>query len=159
MGKNEDKRSNQEKPYEPTPEELEEMFEAQQEEEADYPTPEDFEVPADEDYKDHSVLMHCKPVYNFQSIEFDIVVDTSDPESKKELEDTYRSVLDILQRVAVDQPAQVKPRTKPRPEDRPSDSQIYIMDKFGIKHDEYTTKKEAQDLIDESCKKSKEKSK
>lgn len=134
-----------------TQEEAEQFFNEQEEEVPDFDL--------DEDYKDNTILMHCKPVYNFQSIEFDMAVNVNNPEELEEMKGIYSSVLRILQEVAVDQPAQVKPRTKPRPEDRPSESQIYIMDKFNIKHDEYTTKKEAQDLIDESCKKSKEKSK
>lgn len=138
-----------EKPYEPSPKELEEMFLAQEEAE------EEFEAPVDTEYKDHSILMHCKPVYNFQSIEFDIVVDTSDPESMEEMKGVYRSVLNILQSVAVDQPAQVKPRALPSEEDRPTPKMLEIMDRFGIAHDQYTTKKQAQALIEKSMKENK----
>lgn len=144
------KEAAEKQPYEPSPEELEEMFQAQQESEE-----EEFEAPVDTEYEDHSILMHCKPVYNFQSIEFDIVVDTSDPESMEEMKGVYRSVLNILQSVAVDQPAQVKPRALPSEEDRPTPKMLEIMDRFGIAHDQYTTKKQAQSLIEKSMKENK----
>ena len=133
---------------EPTPEELDEIFGAEQEE---------FETGnIEEDYQDNNLLMHCKPVYNFQSIEFDIVVNPNDPESMENMKGVYSQVLNCLMQVSVEQPNQPGAKRIPAPENRPSESQIAIMDRFGIKYDQYTTKKEAQELIEKSCKKSKE---
>lgn len=157
MTKNEEKyqpleRTIKEEPYEPSPEEIEEMFKA--EEEGEEGEEENFGSNIEEDYKDNSILMHCKPVYNFQSIEFDIVVDKSDPESMEEMKGLYSAVLNILQSVAVDQPAQVKPRPLPAPEDRPTEKMIKVMQDNGIKYDQYTTKKQAQALIQKSMEES-----
>lgn len=136
---------------EPTEEELEEMFAAAEEEANEA----DFNAAAEEDYEDNLIVMHCKPVYNFQSIEFDMTVNKSDPESLEELKGLYSSILNILQSVAVDQPAQVKPRPLPSEEDRPTPKMLEIMDRFGIAHDQYTTKKQAQALIEKSMKENK----
>lgn len=153
-------RAIKEEPYEPSPEELEEMFAAQEEQREGLPDElpydeESIDINSDLNYKDNNILLHCKPVYNFQSAEFDMVVDYKDPESMNELENAYIAVLAMLQRVAVDQPAQVKPRALPSEEDRPTPKMLEIMDRFGIEHNQYTTKKQAQALIEKSIKENK----
>ena len=129
-------------------EEMEQFFQEETEE-----TVPDFDL--SEDYKDNTILMHCKPVYNFQSIEFDMAVDVNNPEAMEEMKGVYSAVLKILQDVAVDQPAQVKPKPLPSPENTPSDKMKETMDRYGIKYDKYTTKKEAQVLIQQSLEKDK----
>lgn len=129
---------------EPTPEELEEMFKAEEEE---------FNTGSiEEDYQDNSLLMHCKPVFNFQSIEFDIVVNPNDPESMEYMKGVYSQVLNCLMAVAVEQPNQPGAKKEPPLEDRPTVKMIEIMDKYGINYDKYTTKKQAQALIEKSLK-------
>ena len=129
---------------EPTAEEMEEMFKAEDEE---------FETESiEEDYQDNNLLMHCKPVFNFQSIEFDIVVNPNDPESMEYMKGVYSQVLKCLMDVAVEQPNQPGAKKEPAPEDQPTDKMKDIMDKYGIKYDKYTTKKQAQMLIEKSLK-------
>lgn len=130
-----------------TQEEAEQFFKEQEEEVPDFDL--------DEDYKDNTILMHCKPVYNFQSIEFDMAVNVNNPEELEEMKGIYSSVLRILQEVAVDQPAQVKPKPLPSPEETPTEKMKETMDRFGIKYDKYTTRKQAQALIQKSMEESK----
>ena len=129
---------------EPTAEEMEEMFKAE-EEEFDTGT-------IEEDYQDNNLLMHCKTVFNFQSIEFDIVVNPNDPESMEYMKGVYSQVLNCLMAVAVEQPNQPGAKKEPAPEDQPTEKMKDIMDKYGIKYDKYTTKKQAQALIEKSLK-------
>lgn len=130
-----------------TQEEAEQFFNEQEEEVPDFDL--------DEDYKDNTILMHCKPVYNFQSIEFDMAVNVNNPEELEEMKGIYSSVLRILQEVAVDQPAQVKPKPLPSPEETPTEKMKETMDRYGIKYDKYTTRKQAQALIQKSMEESK----
>lgn len=90
-------------------------------------------------------IFHCKPCYNFQSVEFDYEGDEDDiPEMMK----LYEKIMNGLAKIAVAQPGQ-KPAV-----DSPSEKQFEIMDKYGIKYDPKTiTKKEAQRLINESINK------
>lgn len=130
-----------------TQEEAEQFFNEQEEEVPDFDL--------DEEYKDNTILMHCKPVYNFQSIEFDMAVNVNNPEELEEMKGIYSSVLRILQEVAVDQPAQVKPKPLPSPEEQPTEKMKETMDRFGIKYDKYTTRKQAQAMIQKSMEESK----
>ena len=123
-------------PREPTPEEMEEMFEEQQEaEEIDY----------DEEVEDNSILMHCKPVYNFQSIEFDLSVNVNDPEDLERMAGIYSAVLGKLQQIAPLQPNNNVPQ-----EPLASEKQKQVMDRFGIKYTATTTAKQAQKLINDN---------
>lgn len=129
---------------EPTAEEMEEMFKAEEEE---------FETESiEEDYQENNLLIHCKPVYNFQSAEFDIVANPKNPESMENMKQAYREVLKCLMDLAVEQPNQPGAKKEPAPEDQPTDKMKDIMDKYGIKYDKYTTKKQAQMLIEKSLK-------
>ena len=60
------------------------------------------------------MVVKCKPVYNFQSIEFEMEVNSQgDMDAMFEF---YKKCLDGLQRVAVDQPAPTKIPAKPKEE-------------------------------------------
>ena len=150
--------ANEEKKYEPIKGVMDEEFNKQIATEIGFPPTDDEEEEVfetnnvEEDYQDNSLLMHCKPVFNFQSIEFDIVVNPNDPESMEYMKGVYSQVLNCLMAVAVNQPNQPGAKKEPELEDQPTKKMKDIMDKFGINYDKYTTKKQAQALIEKSLK-------
>lgn len=80
------------------------------------------------------MLMKFKPVFNFQSVEFEYEVTTTE-----ELTDAFRwyeAILKGLQEVAVDQPGPVKAQPK---EAMASDKQVVTLKKLGV--DEKEAKK------------------
>lgn len=122
------------------PEELEAVF---TDEEEDLPFDEE-EAPVSE-----PVLVKFKPVYNFQSAEFEMLVDWDNPDSVDRAFATYNQCLNKLKDLAPDQPKLVD---VPKVE-LATDKQKENMDKFGIKYTDKTTKEEARKLITESMKK------
>lgn len=123
------------------PEELEAMF---TDEEEDLPFDEEEEAPTSE-----PVLVKFKPVYNFQSAEFEMLVDFDNPDSVDKAFATYNQCLVKLKELAPDQPKLVD---VPKVE-LATEKQKENMDKFGIKYTNKTTKEEARKLITESMKK------
>lgn len=81
---------------------------------------------------------HCKPTYNFQSIEFDFDGSVDDIPTMMEI---YKALLNQLMAVAPAQPTATPAR------DLATDKQKEIMNKFGIKYKSTTTREEAQTLI------------
>lgn len=150
----------EEKYKNPTQEELEDLFredeikrpfnEFNEEDEEDFDDlDEDLEF--EDVIDDKNIIFHCKPVYNFQSIEFDIEINPDDPEQMDKMFGLYAAIIKKLQEVAVDQPNQ-KPVAPKEP--LASDKQKQIMDMYGIKYDKNTcTIKQAQELINKSINK------
>lgn len=95
------------------------------------------------------VLVKFKPVYNFQSAEFEMLVDFDNPESVDRAFATYGQCLNKLKELAPDQPKLVD---VPKVE-LATEKQKENMDKFGIKYTDKTTKEEARNLITKSMKK------
>jgi len=91
---------------------------------------------------DKQFVFHCKPCYNFQSIEFDFV---GSYEQIDDMIEIYKTVLDKLAKIAPAQPNNNKPT-----EALATDRQKEIMKQYGIKFTASTTLKEAQKLINES---------
>ena len=60
------------------------------------------------------MLVKCKPVYNFQSVEFEMEINT--PDDTRKMFIIYKDILDGLQKIAVDQPAPTKAPVKPKEE-------------------------------------------
>ena len=89
-----------------------------------------------------------KPCWNFQSAEFEMLVDLDEKESLDELERAYSNVLQRLVRVAAIAPQEEKPALA-------SEKQKQIMKAHGIKFDDKTTNEEAQKLIQSSIEKAK----
>ena len=139
--------NNSQKPYEPTKEDLEDMEKMVDDE---YPFDEEpeptFEVMKEEVDPNNPILVNCKPVYNFQSMEFSLEISPNNPDHLGLLESIYNSMLQILMRVSVDQPGQ-KP-SKPA-EPLATEKQKKLMDGCKIKYKADCTVKEAQALIDE----------
>lgn len=88
------------------------------------------------------IMIHCKPNYAFQSLEFDYEVeDTEDIDRMFEL---YEKLVNKLKEIAPEQPVNGKPVVK---EELATEKQLLILKKFGIQHSKDITKKEASKLI------------
>lgn len=90
------------------------------------------------------MIFKCKPVYLFQSVEFDWEV--TKPQDLDEMFAMYDRVTKELMKIA---PEQTKNQTVAR-EPLATPGQKATMDKFGIAYDSTTTKKQAQSLIQAS---------
>ena len=93
------------------------------------------------------MLFKCKPVWLFQSCEFE--VELNDVSDLPKLFDLYSEVLKGLMLIAPEQKKEVN-QTKPK---LASDKQREIMRKFDIPFTLETTAEEAQKLIQESVQK------
>ncbi len=121
------------------------------EEEIPFDEEDEEEIPFDEEEAPTSepILVKFKPVYNFQSAEFECLVDFDDPDSVDRAFATYGQCLNKLKELAPDQPKLVD---VPKVE-LATEKQKANMDKYHIKYTEKTTKAEARNLITESMKK------
>lgn len=87
--------------------------------------------------------IHCKPTYNFQSVEFDYEVYT-----EKDLDDMfgiYQSMLEHLIEIAPNQDS-----VKKEPVEPATEGQLAILKKYNIKHKPNVSKEEASRLIQKS---------
>lgn len=100
--------------------------------------------------KKRKIKCKCKPAYNFQSIEFEYEIDLDDNETICEMFDLYD---DLLENLMASAPAQSVTNTEST-EELATEKQIEILNKFNIKHKQNVTKKEADELIKKSIKKS-----
>ena len=91
-----------------------------------------------------TIVVSGKPVYNFQSAEFQIEISPNNPDHLALFESIYNSLLQILIRCNVDQPTNSNRPKEPLATDKQKD----LMDKCNIKYSANTTIKEAQKLID-----------
>lgn len=112
--------------------------------EEDIPFDEEEEAPVSE-----PILVKFKPVYNFQSAEFETLVDFDNPDSVDRAFATYKQCLNKLKDLAPDQPKLVD---VPKVE-LATEAQKKNMDEHGIKYTDKTTKEQARKLITESMKK------
>lgn len=99
------------------------------------------------------MVIKCKPVYSFQSVEFEYEIHDGNPKDIEAMFLIYKLMLDGLQKIAVDQPALAKPVAKPQKpkEEGASEGQIKWLISLGVPEDEARsmTKKEAADTIRE----------
>ena len=95
------------------------------------------------------IVLKMKPVYNYQSVEFDFAIRSAD--DLDEAFELYEKILDRLIDIAPEQPTANQSR-KPAVE-LMTEKQKEICDKFGIPYKKTTTKAEAQALIADSCNK------
>lgn len=98
------------------------------------------------------MLIKCKPVYNFQSVEFEIDVDIYSAKYDEQMAmlfSIYTDMLLGLKNVAIEQPALAKPVAvkKEQKEELASDSQKRYLEKLGIPFDDNITKKQAFKMI------------
>lgn len=88
--------------------------------------------------------VHCKPVYNYQSVEFDFFV--GDENDITEMEQLYSKMLEMLVRVSEKAP-QKDFKPVQQVEEPATEKQIEVMNTFHIKYPKDVTRKQAQELI------------
>ena len=97
-------------------------------------------------------VIHCKPVYNYQSVEFDWEINLCDPAADLErMENIYLGMLQMLVRMSEQVPQREagKPSSAPV-EELASEKQKEILRNFHIDFKEPLTKKQAHALIKKS---------
>ena len=111
------------------------------------------------------LVLKCKPVYNYQSIEFEYEVRNGDDIA--DMFELYGQLLDGLMEKAPEQPAPARatpvkaPKVKdlkPIPEPKEplaTEAQLRILNDFHIPHSRNVTKAQAQKLIRESVERAK----
>ena len=82
------------------------------------------------------MLVKCKPVYNFQSVEFEMEINNK--EDMKKMFETFGDMIEGLKSVAPEQPAQPK-ATPVKQEPKATPKQVSCLIKLGI--DEETAKR------------------
>lgn len=100
------------------------------------------------------MLVKFKPVYNFQSAEFEINIDVDSEEYDEQIAvafSIYNDLLVGLKNVAPEQPAQPKPVAKKTTNEEPATKgQLNYLDSLGIPYSDNITKKEAFELINKA---------
>ena len=99
------------------------------------------------------IMIKCKPVYNFQSLEFEYIIDLDNEESFNEMFDFFDKMLTGLQAIAPEQqkvqgvaPKSVKPKEPMSTENQ----QNYLLGLgVPIEESKRMTKKEASNMIKE----------
>ena len=111
----------------------------------------DFDPDAQEDECLMGIKVHCKPVYNYQSVEFDWFIPYEcTQESLRHLEDFYTKMLEMLVRVSQNAP-QAEAKKPVAPVEEPaSEKQKEILRNFHIEFKPDITKKQAHALIKKS---------
>lgn len=99
-----------------------------------------------------TISIHCKPCYNYQSLEFDFIL-KDNLSNLPQLENIYLAFVQMLSRIAEKEPNlsnyPSKKESKPK-EPLATAKQKDIMDKFKIPYTSATTQKEASALIQKS---------
>lgn len=80
------------------------------------------------------MLVKCKPVYSFQSVEFEYEVNS--PEDMEAMFLIYKQMLDGLQKVAVEQPALAKPVPAKPKEELATQGQVNCLINLGFDEQE-----------------------
>ena len=102
---------------------------------------------------DHPVILtiHCKPVYNYQSVEFDIDIhDGLQEVDFAYMESLYKGMLEMLVRVSQNAPQAEAKKPAAPVEELASEKQKEILRNFHIDFKEPLTKKQAHALIKKS---------
>lgn len=97
------------------------------------------------------MIFKCKPVFNFQSIEFEYEIDINSETYDEELAQMFCIYADMLSGLKNIAPEQGKVNTpnigsKPK-EELASDAQKNLLKKLGLPYDDDITKKEAFNMI------------
>ena len=79
------------------------------------------------------MLVKCKPVYNFQSVEFETEVNS--PQDEKAMFELYRRILEGLKEVSIEQPPLAKP-VPVKQEIKASPKQVNLLIKLGVDEQE-----------------------
>lgn len=95
------------------------------------------------------IKVHCKPVFNYQSVEFDWIIhlDANDIEEEIcNMEVIYARMLRMLVKVSENAP-QKDFKPVQQVEEPATEKQIEVMNTFHIKYPKDVTRKQAQELI------------
>ena len=98
---------------------------------------------------EHETILrvHCKPVYNYQSVEFDVEIhDGLQEVDFAYMESLYKGMLEMLVRVSQNAP-QKDFKPVQQVEEPATEKQIEVMNTFHIKYPKDVTRKQAQELI------------
>lgn len=79
------------------------------------------------------MLVKCKPVYNFQSVEFEIEVNS--PKDEKAMFELYRRILEGLKEISIEQPPLAK-AVPVKQEPKASPKQVSLLIKLGVDEQE-----------------------
>lgn len=97
------------------------------------------------------IKVHCKPVYNYQSVEFDWVIPYNcDKECMDSMEAFYTKMLEMLVRVSQNAPQKDVSKPVAPVEEPASEKQKEILRNFHIDFKPDITKKQAHALIKKS---------
>ena len=97
------------------------------------------------------LIVHCKPVYNYQSVEFDVLVHTDMPDyDLGYMEGLYTRMLEMLVRVSQNAPQKDVSKPVAPVEEPASEKQKEILRNFHIDFKPDITKKQAHALIKKS---------
>ena len=99
-----------------------------------------------------TTIIHCKPVYNYQSVEFDweISEDSFGDIDLREMEKFYSAMLEMLVRVSEKAPQKEAGKSSAPVEEPASEKQKEILRNFHIDFKPDITKKQAHALIKKS---------
>ena len=96
-------------------------------------------------------VIHCKPVYNYQSVEFDVEIHEGSQEyDLGYMEGLYTRMLEMLIRVSQNAPQKEANKPAAPVEELASEKQKEILRNFGIAFKPDITKKQAHALIQKS---------
>lgn len=93
-----------------------------------------------------------RPCFNFQQCEFEYDISTN--KDVFYAEELFKSLLDMMMRVAPEQSNRSERNSSVNREPKATEKQREIMRTYGIKFDSQTTQKEASELINQSMNKS-----
>ena len=105
----------------------------------------------DEEEPVRVLRVHCKPVYNYQSVEFDVDINNRfQEEDFAYMENLYKDMLEMLVRVSQNAPQKDVSKPVAPVEELASEKQKQILRDFHIEFKEPLTKKQAHALIKKS---------
>lgn len=107
----------------------------------------------DEKQTEHPVILtvHCKPVYNYQSVEFDVEIHKGLQDVDFDyMENLYKGMLEMLVRVSQNAPQKDVSKPVQPQEELASEKQKEILRNFHIDFKPDITKKQAHALIKKS---------
>ena len=97
------------------------------------------------------LLVHCKPVYNYQSVEFDVVIHKGLEEVDfTYMENLYKGMLEMLVRVSQNAPQAESKKPVVPVEEPATEKQKEILRNFHVEFKPDITKKQAHALIKKS---------
>lgn len=82
------------------------------------------------------LIIKCKPVYDFQSVEFEYVVDLDEPQTIEEMFTLYDTIIEGLKNVAPEQPNQKGGTPKKPQAERATEGQIKCLVGLGYSREE-----------------------